>query len=102
MSEENQMSQWTQATVESNNRRQRAANRKADDVAAPAGSKEQALWDTYHAIEGSAWDRYNVSEGSAWQAYREGMQALWGEAQAKLRRQACGEGQHAIRGPQGF
>ena len=80
---EGRMSQWTQAHVDSNNRKQRAATRKTDEAAAPAGSKEQVLWDAYQAIEGPAWDRYDAREGPAWQAYLEGMRALWDEAQRK-------------------
>ena len=77
------MTQWTQAKVESNNRRQRAATRKNEAIAVPTPGSVQEAWATYQAIEGSAWEAYDAIEEPAWKAYLVVVNAAWNEAQAQ-------------------
>ena len=78
-----QMSGWTQAQAESNNRKQRAAKRKNEAIAVPTKGVVQAAWATYQAVEGSAWAAYDAVEAPAWRAYLVVVNAAWEKVQKK-------------------
>ena len=77
------MSQWTQARVDSNNRKQRTATRKNEALTSPIEGTVQTAWAAYQAVEGSAWEAYEAVEGPAWKAYLVVVNAAWNEAQTR-------------------
>ncbi len=85
MSAGDQMSGWTQAKAESNNRKQRAAKRKNEVIVVPTSGNVQMAWATYQAVERAAWDAYDAVEAPAWKAYLAAVSAAWGKVQEKYR-----------------
>ena len=74
---------WTEAQVESNNRKQRAATRKNEAIAVPTPGSVQTAWEAYQAVEGLAWAAYDAIEAPAWKAYLAVVNAAWKKVQKR-------------------